>query len=613
MSNRVNKQGAVAKRSPLAGPGSRSKGRARPKRQRVRFGEVTIMEPTTNEQAGSQQQPLMIEDDEEEEYDHVPEVDGNNFLYVDIPEILEVEDADPAIVPNHLKTYWQISKKSWKTHTSRDVELRDGTYMRILATDIDDSGERWIRGRRLFPQNTRDLLMPPTAKELVWVSFFDLNGNERKKEVRVRSSEISRDCKIIFTNLPYNVFNRQHIPNSEEGYLFCRWRRILSPKEKDEGIMVHKHRFGKIERLQARDADDEPLQFNGVLICPQTDRPLLRQHWRGPEHCKLQGTALVEVAEGLLEHKYTLGDAFCGAGGVTQGATSAGLAPRFAVDFCAAAIQTYRNMFDGHCDLDIRGENIYNFISVAKRTARYVVDILHMSPPCQPFSRANTTPNPSKNEANTDTLLAVGDLLEVCKPRIVTLEEADGFLDEKHRLWFRKLLSFFVEMEYSLEWKCVWLKHYGVPQSRKRLIIIASGPGEEAVAFPAPTNGTEPGLMPLPSIGEAIADIPFDDELHNLEKFVWFSEEKAEIDPSGVAGTLTCNGGMNVYHPSGERNYTLAELAALQTFPRGYAWSGTKVEIKRQIGNAVPPEFAQRLFDWIRRRMMAADKAEMRG
>jgi site-specific DNA-cytosine methylase len=119
--------------------------------------------------------------------------------------------------------------------------------------------------------------------------------------------------------------------------------------------------------------------------------------------------------------------------------------------------------------------------------------------------------------------------------------------------------------------------------------------------------------MPLPSIDKAIADIPFDDKLHNLEKFVWFSEEKAEIDPSGVAGTLTCNGGMNVYHPSGERNYTLAELAALQTFPRGYAWSGTKVDIKRQIGNAVPPEFAQRLFEWIRGRMMLADEAEMRG
>ena len=119
--------------------------------------------------------------------------------------------------------------------------------------------------------------------------------------------------------------------------------------------------------------------------------------------------------------------------------------------------------------------------------------------------------------------------------------------------------------------------------------------------------------MPLPSIGEAIADVPFDAELHNPQKFNYLSKEKAEIDPTGVAGTLTCNGGMNVYHPSGERNYTLGELAALQTFPPGYAWSGTAGDIKKQIGNAVPPAFAQRFFGWIRSRMMAADEAEMRG
>ncbi len=457
------------------------------------------MELINNEQAGSRQQPLVIMDDEgldnedlhmlddedlhmlDDEDLHMLKVYGNDSLYINIPDILKVEDADPALVLNHLRTYREVSKENWKDDPGRDVELRDGTFMRILAMDIDDSGERWVRGRRLFPQNTRDLLMPPTVRELVWVSFFDLSGNERKKEVRVRFSEISRTCKIVFTNLPCKVFSNQCMPNGEEGgYLFCRWRRVLSPKEKDnkekdKKIMVHKHRFGEIARLQAHHADDEHFQFNGASICSRTDRPALRQYWRGPKHCTLKGTALLEVADDILEQKYTFGDAFCGAGGVTQGATSAGLEPRFAVDFCASAVQTYRKMFAGHRDLDIRGEDIYSFISVAKRTARYVVDILHMSPPCQPFSRANTIPNLSKNEKNTNTLLAVGDLLEVCKPRIVTLEEADGFLDEKHRLWFRKLLSFFVEMEYSLEWRCVWLKHYGVPQSRKRLIIIASG------------------------------------------------------------------------------------------------------------------------------------------
>jgi len=67
---------------------------------------------------------------------------------------------------------------------------------------------------------------------------------------------------------------------------------------------------------------------------------------------------------------------------------------------------------------------------------------------------------------------------------------------------------------------------------------------------------------------------------------------------------MTCSGGQN-YHPSGTRNFTLAEYAALQGFPPNHVFRGNA--IKKQIGNAVPPVIAKVLFESIRRELDEAD------
>ena len=67
---------------------------------------------------------------------------------------------------------------------------------------------------------------------------------------------------------------------------------------------------------------------------------------------------------------------------------------------------------------------------------------------------------------------------------------------------------------------------------------------------------------------------------------------------------MTTSGGQN-YHPSGKRDFTLREYAALQGFPPNHVFVGSYV--KKQIGNAVPPVVAKVLFESIKRQLDEVD------
>lgn len=68
---------------------------------------------------------------------------------------------------------------------------------------------------------------------------------------------------------------------------------------------------------------------------------------------------------------------------------------------------------------------------------------------------------------------------------------------------------------------------------------------------------------------------------------------KAPWDASGIISCITCNGGGKI-HPSGRRNFTHREVAALQSFPICHIFCGH--QIRKQIGNAVPPMIAKIIY-----------------
>ena len=179
-----------------------------------------------------------------------------------------------------------------------------------------------------------------------------------------------------------------------------------------------------------------------------------------------QITAIKPPASKARRRRYTFGDCFSGAGGMSRGAVSAGLRINWAFDFNLEACQNYQKNFFG--------TPIYNIWANQFSEAKgdYKVDICHLSPPCQFFSDAHTIQG-KDDDMNTASLFAIFNLLEKAKPRIVTLEQTSGLI-RRHPIFFNAVINMFTSRGFSVRWKVMNCADFGLPQRRTRLFVMAS-------------------------------------------------------------------------------------------------------------------------------------------
>lgn len=141
-------------------------------------------------------------------------------------------------------------------------------------------------------------------------------------------------------------------------------------------------------------------------------------------------------------------------------------------------------------------------------------------------------------------------------------------------------------------------------QLRKRLFIIAAGPGEKLPEIAKPTHG---GQTKLVTIQDALHGIS-SDATHQEVILTSGSWPRPSYSFHNLAKTVTCNAGPANYHPSGERPFTIRELASLQTFPDYHLFAVTGVTMgRKQIGNAVPPLLAKTMYKGIIKSLEEAD------
>lgn len=322
-------------------------------------------------------------------------------------------------------------------------------------------------------------------------------------------------------------------------------------------------------------------------------------------------------------------DLFCGAAGLSFGLKKSGIRIAAGIDVDPAC----RYPFEQNINSKFVQQDVATLkpVDVTRLFGKAKVRVLAGCAPCQPFSGYTTKRR--EIDDRWQLLLEFLRIARVVKPEIITLENVS-------RLSLLPLWGEFVAglkgAGYHVSWDVLDSSLYGVPQSRRRLVLLASRLG--AIALPAPLDQDAPtvrsAIAQLPAINAGVKN-PLD-PLHSSRALT--EPNLARIRKSIPAGTwrqwpkkmqLDCHKSENgrtypsVYgrmswdrpaptittqfygfgngrfgHPEQDRALTLREGAILQSFPADFKFlePGSRLsfrEVGRLIGNAVPPELAR--------------------
>ena len=329
--------------------------------------------------------------------------------------------------------------------------------------------------------------------------------------------------------------------------------------------------------------------------------------------------------------KFGVVDIFCGIGGLTHGLQKAGLKVVAGIDInpsCEYAF-TYNNnsLFICKNIETVRGEEIKSLLD------EYEVKVLVGCAPCQPFSRHQKDKNNRSKHKDWRLLYHFARLIREVKPEIVSMENVPELQNEEV---FKDFVQVLKDEKFFVNYQIIKAADYGVPQRRRRLILLASiiepieivekthqkyisvrdtiydlpeiGPGEknDQDRLHVTNALSEKNLMRIKhSIpGGTWRDWP--EELilscHKKSKGNTYPSVYGRISWDKIAPTITtqftCYGTGRFGHPCQNRALTLREGALIQTFPKSYSFVPADKEvvikvIARQIGNALPPRLGE--------------------
>lgn len=336
-------------------------------------------------------------------------------------------------------------------------------------------------------------------------------------------------------------------------------------------------------------------------------------------------------------------DLFSGCGGSALGLRQAGIPIRVAVDIDKFASETFKNNFP---ECSVLPVNI-TYLSGKELLKTGGFDsgervILIACPPCQGFSSARRVSQRLTDPRNL-LIYEFLRLVEEIRPFAFILENVPGLANGIGKPLFLQILKQLQELGYNQTiYDVVNIADYGVPQARKRLLVMGTNDPTLRLDFPPKTNSDPRLPSELPAwntVRSAISDLsPIDagkknpfDPLHasaglsetNLKRLTQTPKDGGDRTSWSEDLVLECHkkskGHKDVYgrmkwdlpsptitggcvmvskgrfgHPEQNRAISLREAARLQTFPDEFMFAGNFGQIAQQIGNAVPPLLAKR-------------------
>ena len=334
----------------------------------------------------------------------------------------------------------------------------------------------------------------------------------------------------------------------------------------------------------------------------------------------------------LIRNNIGVVDLFCGVGGLSHGLKQGGLniIAGFDIDKTCEYAYTHNNgaqFFDTDIS-KVTKEQVLSLFGDSK------IKVLAGCAPCQPFS-SYAFKNKKKDPNKYDLLYQFGRLVEEVQPDIVTMENVPQIASFSLKNVLQDFVDLLENHHYHCSVKVVYCPDYGIPQTRKRLVLLASKFGDIKLISPThskdnyvtvkdvigdlppleagETSDTDPlhrakSLSPLnmqrimhTPYGGSWKDWPKELmlECHKSENGSSFGSVYGRMRWEKPAPTMTtqCTGLGNgrFGHPEQNRAITAREAALIQTFPQEYKFFADEehisiVKASRYIGNAVPPQ-----------------------
>jgi DNA (cytosine-5)-methyltransferase 1 len=337
-------------------------------------------------------------------------------------------------------------------------------------------------------------------------------------------------------------------------------------------------------------------------------------------------------------------DLFAGPGGLSLGLTQAGFKVLAAVEIDALACETYRANHPQTClfETDIRRIEPQAVLdAIGLRPGE--LDLLGACPPCQGFSTLRSRNGSQAVDDDRNRLLFdVLTFVKEIRPRCVLMENVPGIVRDRRLIYvYRALESYGYQI--SRRDDVLDVADYGVPQRRRRFVLIASRYGVVDRPEPPGTAATVrqaiESLPPAGTSGDPLHDLP---ERHGetVQKLITgIPRDGGSRSQLGASAQLGCHqrtdGFYDIYgrmswdspaptittgcyhpskgrflHPAEDRAITMREAATLQGFPIDYWFSMKrgKQGLAQMIGNAMPPAFVASHAAAIRQHLMTADR-----
>lgn len=319
-------------------------------------------------------------------------------------------------------------------------------------------------------------------------------------------------------------------------------------------------------------------------------------------------------------------DLFCGIGGMSQGLLNAGFDVELGVEIDKEVANIYES---NQLSKAVLNGDLYEVdpLSLLRDYSIESIDLLAGCPPCQDYSTMKTLNGKRQPDSSQATLThRFAEFVKLLKPKSVLLENVPNLSKAPE---FDYLLSVLYEMNYSIEYGVYNAKNFGVPQSRRRLILRASSQNKlvplKPLCAPMATVRTAIGHLQSPNFSndmlhniprkhskrfyEMISYVPSNggsrDAIPNSLKLECHKKTDGFKDVYGrmawdrpsptITGGCTNPSKGRFLHPEENRAISVREALLLQSFPENWRMpAGLGItKLSQLVGNAFPPLLAE--------------------